>query len=54
MFQNSGTEATEAAIKVARRYFYSIGKPKKIELFVSKTHFMAELLQQFMLVVQKK
>ena len=26
MFQNSGTEATEAAIKVARRYFYSIGK----------------------------
>ena len=34
MFQNSGTEATEAAIKVARRYFYSIGKPKKIEFFV--------------------
>ena len=29
MFQNSGTEATEAAIKVARRYFYSIGQPKK-------------------------
>ena len=28
-FQNSGTEATEAAIKVARRYFYSLGKPKK-------------------------
>ena len=25
MFQNSGTEATEAAIKIARRYFYSIG-----------------------------
>ena len=24
MFQNSGAEATEAAIKVARRYFYSI------------------------------
>jgi len=34
MFQNSGTEATEAAIKVARRYFYSIGQPKKIEFFV--------------------
>ena len=31
IFQNSGAEATEAAIKVARRYFYSIGKPKKIE-----------------------
>ena len=29
IFQNSGTEATEVAIKVARRYFYSIGKPKK-------------------------
>ena len=29
IFQNSGAEATEASIKVARRYFYSIGKPKK-------------------------
>ncbi len=29
IFQNSGTEATETAIKVARRYFYSIGKTKK-------------------------
>ena len=29
MFQNSGAEATEAAIKIARRYFYSIGKPNK-------------------------
>jgi acetylornithine/N-succinyldiaminopimelate aminotransferase len=28
-FQNSGAEATEAAIKFARRYFFSIGKPKK-------------------------
>ena len=27
MFQNSGAEATEASIKVARRYFYSIGQP---------------------------
>jgi Ornithine/acetylornithine aminotransferase len=34
LFQNSGAEATEAAIKVARKYFYSIGKPKKIEFFV--------------------
>ena len=25
MFQNSGAEATEASIKVARRYFYSVG-----------------------------
>ena len=28
-FQNSGAEATEAAIKFARRYFFSIGQPKK-------------------------
>ena len=33
IFQNSGAEATETAIKVARRYFYSIGQPKKIEFF---------------------
>ena len=29
IFQNSGTEATETAIKVARKYFYSIGQKKK-------------------------
>ena len=29
VFQNSGAEATEAAIKIARRYFYSKGQPKK-------------------------
>ena len=46
IFQNSGAEATEAAIKVARRYFYSLGAPKKIEFFVLKIHFMEELLQQ--------
>ena len=28
-FQNSGAEATEAAIKFARRYFYSKGHPRK-------------------------
>ena len=54
MFQNSGAEATEAAIKVARRYFYSIGKPNKNRIFVLKIHFMEEQLQQFLLVVQKK
>ena len=31
IFQNSGAEATEASIKVARRYFYSIGKKIKTE-----------------------
>ena len=28
-FCNSGTEAVEASIKIARKYFYKIGKPKK-------------------------
>ena len=42
MFQNSGAEATEAAIKAARRYFYSIGKPKKIEFYALKIVFMGE------------
>ena len=39
MFQNSGTEATETAIKVARRYFYSIGKPKKNRILCVKNSF---------------
>ena len=39
MFQNSGTEATEAAIKVARRYFYSIGKPNKNRILCIKNSF---------------
>ena len=28
-FQNSGTEATESSIKIARKYFHKIGKPEK-------------------------
>ena len=39
MFQNSGAEATEAAIKVARRYFYSIGKPQKNRIICIKNSF---------------
>ena len=39
IFQNSGTEATEAAIKVARRYFYSIGKKKKNRIICIKNSF---------------
>ena len=39
MFQNSGAEATEAAIKVARRYFYSIGKPHKNRILCVKNSF---------------
>ena len=39
MFQNSGAEATEAAIKVARRYFYSVGKHKKNRILCIKNSF---------------
>tara|TARA_Y100000590_G_scaffold390066_1_gene465583 strand:- start:2516 stop:3682 length:1167 start_codon:yes stop_codon:yes gene_type:complete len=39
IFQNSGAEATEAAVKVARRYFYSIGKPNKNRVLCIKNSF---------------
>ena len=39
MFQNSGAEATEAAIKIARRYFYTLGKPKKNRVLCIKNSF---------------
>ncbi len=39
IFQNSGAEATEAAIKVARRYFYSIGKKNKYRIICIKNSF---------------
>ena len=39
IFQNSGAEATEAAIKVARRYFYSKGKFNKNRILCIKNSF---------------
>ena len=44
MFQNSGAEATEAAIKVARRYFYSTGKPNKTRILCIKNSFHGRTL----------
>ena len=44
MFQNSGAEATEAAIKVAKRYFYSIGKPKKNRILCVRNSFHGRTL----------
>ena len=44
MFQNSGAEATEAAIKVARRYFYSIGKPNKTRILCVRNSFHGRTL----------
>ena len=44
IFQNSGTEATEAAIKVARRYFYKIGQIKKNRILCIKNSFHGRTL----------
>ena len=44
IFQNSGAEATETAIKVARRYFYSIGQPKKNRILCVKNSFHGRTL----------
>ena len=43
-FQNSGAEATEAAIKFARRYFYSKGQPKKNRILCIKNSFHGRTL----------
>jgi acetylornithine/N-succinyldiaminopimelate aminotransferase len=44
LFQNSGAEATEAAIKIARRYFFSIGKPNKNRIICIKNSFHGRTL----------
>ena len=44
IFQNSGAEATEAAIKIARRYFYHIGKPYKNRILCIKNSFHGRTL----------
>ena len=44
LFQNSGAEATEAAIKIARRYFYSIGKSKKNRVLCINNSFHGRTL----------
>ncbi len=44
LFQNSGAEATEAAIKIARRYFYTLGKPKKNRILCVNKSFHGRTL----------
>ena len=44
MFQNSGAEATEAAIKAARRYFFTIGQPKKNRILCINNSFHGRTL----------
>jgi acetylornithine/N-succinyldiaminopimelate aminotransferase len=43
-FQNSGAEATELAIKVARRYFYTKGQPKKNRILCLNESFHGRTL----------
>ena len=43
-FQNSGTEATEAAIKIARKYFHKIGKPEKNRIITFQGAFHGRTL----------
>ena len=38
-FQNSGSEATEASIKIARKYFHTIGQPNKKRIITFKGAF---------------
>ena len=44
IFQNSGAEATEAAIKIARRYFFDMGKPNKNRIICIKNSFHGRTL----------
>ena len=44
MFQNSGTEATEASIKIARKYFHKIGKPEKNRIITFQGAFHGRTL----------
>jgi acetylornithine/N-succinyldiaminopimelate aminotransferase len=43
-FQNSGTEATEASIKIARKYFHKIGKPEKNRIITIEGSFHGRTL----------
>ena len=43
-FQNSGAEATELAIKVARKYFYSKGQPQKNRVLCLRNSFHGRTL----------
>ena len=44
MFQNSGTEATEASIKIARKYFHKTGKPEKNRIITFQGAFHGRTL----------
>ena len=54
IFVNSGAEANETAIKIARRYFYSIGKPNKNRILCIKNSFHGRTLANIFASGSKK
>ncbi len=54
IFVNSGAEANEAAIKIARRYFFSIGKPYKNRILCIKNSFHGRTLANIFASGSKK
>ena len=54
IFVNSGAEANEAAIKIARRYFYSIGKKNKNRILCIKNSFHGRTLANIFASGSKK
>ncbi len=53
-FCNSGTEANEAAIKLARRYFHDQGKPEKNEFITMRNSFHGRTLASLTATGQEK
>ena len=54
IFVNSGAEANETAIKIARRYFYSLGKPYKNRILCVKNSFHGRTLANIFASGSKK
>ena len=53
-FCNSGTEANEAAIKLARRWFYDSGQPKRFEIITMNDSFHGRTMASLSATAQKK
>ena len=53
-FCNSGTEANEAAIKLARRWFYDKGQPKRFEIITMNDSFHGRTMASLSATAQKK
>jgi predicted acetylornithine/succinylornithine family transaminase len=53
-FCNSGTEANEAAIKLARRWFYDNGQPKRYEIITMNESFHGRTMASLSATAQTK